>query len=548
MGLSKYANMCVNILSIALFFIIIFVYFARSGDHFHYSANPDFLSYYQNSVYWSAGDYNLAISGYFGPLYSWMLACFDLDVANAAALGRSVLIFCGLLFVLSAQFVFRVLDIQRWYLLLANCLIVPITAYWCMSVLTPDLLFSALVATGFGLIFLSLKKSSVRLSLVAGLFFGVSYLAKTPGLLFGFGAAAFFPCLAWFTNETRGRLSAQLTASALVGLAVVSLPWILVLSLHYGALTWTTAGSRSFNVASGAQHVNFTHFHAPKAGRISSWEDPTEFVPQQMAQSQKPSISLVDRGKRWAQNLIIFMSYAGSQYWLGLLLAAFLAITQNSQKRFVFVHAPWRCAIFVTAINALPYVLSYAKSERYYLISIPFLIGALVKVFGPKGASDETSSMQVQSASGVGISNSLLRLSATVMFVLLSFTVTVHRMALDAPRDGYKTNWVFKDAADLSQLLKNTVETGGVAEIGKRPQLGFWLAFHLQVPHAGIEEAVTNVSALKPLNVNVLVSSVPVNEDALADNWLRFDPTQHGLSTSDDFIVWLRRDRISKLK
>jgi hypothetical protein len=138
------------------------------------------------------------------------------------------------------------------------------TVDWSIHAITPDLLMG-------GLLLLALSKTIETSSnaAIAGFFYGLAYLAKAVALPISVGLNCRCPCLHdWPTCQVRNQ---GRWLEFFLGAALVALPWILLLSLHYGTPTFSTAGSINHAiVAPGGPVPNWfiRSFHVPSPGRL----------------------------------------------------------------------------------------------------------------------------------------------------------------------------------------------------------------------------------------------------------------------------------------
>ncbi|SLN27283.1 hypothetical protein OCH7691_00882 [Oceanibacterium hippocampi] len=460
--------------------------------------NPDFISYYQNATHWLAGNTGLAVSGYWGVMYSWIMAVALLVTRDPMTVGWGVLGFTGLCLILAGEIYLRIVGVRPRYRLLAGIALALFSAYWASNQLTPDLLLGSFVVFGGGLYILALRRHSIAMAILAGLVLGVAYLCKTPGLLFAFGIIVGFAIMVLVTRERGLGAVLKIALPALLAMAVVAGPWILVLSNHYGHFTWTTAIERNQGQAIGIEHPNFTEFHKPRDGRITSWEDPSEFggTGGMIAPEKKPGLVSV-----LAENVLYAHGVLTSGGWFLLTVGALFALLFHGPGGPRLLAEPWRFGIFGAAIVLLPYMVSYAAQERYYMAAYPFLLGA---TFGA-----------VQWGEKAGLLSWRLFgfLPAWLPRLLLTLVVAVFLWAPELIRareigtrpDGAPAHGAYRQSASLARALDGIGAEGPYAEIGNVNRLSLNAAFATGRQFYGAELDADHLDRARALGVGVLI-------------------------------------------
>src|SRR5207244_8669638 len=158
----------------------------------------------------------------------------------------------------------------------------PIAFAWASSLVTPDLLLVCFLLFYLRAMFQSAAESRTRTAVVAGLLGGLAYLAKAYALPFVVAHFTLVHAVRWMSAHRRGsrRLLAKRFVAGMATLLAVALPWITTISLKYGHLTASTAGSYSWHLVGplvGGRHpVHTDGLIPPPDGRASSiWDDPS---------------------------------------------------------------------------------------------------------------------------------------------------------------------------------------------------------------------------------------------------------------------------------
>ena len=265
--------------------------------------NPDGVSYQDiGDRYW-LHDWNAAVSAYWSPLYSWMIALW-LHTARPSIRWEypavhllTVPIFIGAL--LAFELLWR--ELLRWnpeknssslsaslawafgYLLFAFIHLV----FHPLEFITPDLIVAAVVylASGWMLQFAT-KRLSISRAILLGVALGCGYLAKTAMFPFALVVLGTMVVVAW-----KLRAGARPWAAAALGFFLISTPFIAAIHHKYHRLTIGDAGKLNVGWVVNADNAEYadplhqTHllsgvpevfsFAGPIVGTLPMWYDPT---------------------------------------------------------------------------------------------------------------------------------------------------------------------------------------------------------------------------------------------------------------------------------
>ena len=247
--------------------------------------NPDAVAYCRIAGYYAAGQWELAVSGYWGPLLSWlMVPLVKLGLAPLAA-ARVVMAASGVVFLAGTVGVFRAFRLPPRALLAGAGIAAAWSVFWSVRNISPDLLMAGLAGLAIAatlealLVPVAATPSSQRRAIAAGMWWGVAYLAKAVALPWAVLATAGFALFA-----AAGRAELRRAVAARLGviwlcLALVAGPWIAALSLHYGKFTFSTTGPIAHALAGPGEearyHPAMVTLHEPDIGRVTQWEEPS---------------------------------------------------------------------------------------------------------------------------------------------------------------------------------------------------------------------------------------------------------------------------------
>lgn len=348
----------------------------RSLDNIYY----DTIAYLRIAGYYAAGRLDLALTGYWGPLLSWLMvpalaAGLDHLVTTRLAMGVSALLFC-----LAARRLLRCLAVPAAARGVGDALILLFGLVWSVTVATPDLLMAALVQLGLGWTLGPDPAGAGSRPFAAGLCYGAAYLAKAVALPVTVAMLLLIAAVRWRTRAAEPGALLRRTGWSLAGVLLVAAPWIALLSWHYGKPIVSSSGPIAHAIV-GPDNPDRLHplhhrFQPPSPGRLSTWEDPAEMDYPYWSPFRSLS-ALAYQARLTARNLAEAASRLGGFDWLrlgllgtvaGFLLARHDAGTWRVQR--------WRLGLPVIAAATLPYALSLPDETRYYLLCWPLLLAA----------------------------------------------------------------------------------------------------------------------------------------------------------------------------
>ena len=245
---------------------------------YQFQINPDGISYLDIAEKYVRGDVWGAVNAYWSPLISWLTAVLRLLGLPPQVAIKLVLLMSG---AVALGGVWRLLgDCPVWVRAVATSGAVPLTVYYALHVITPDLLVAAVLA--WYAVWLVEGRLDVRASVWGGVLVALGYFAKAFALPF-----CLMHLCGWRLLEERQVGWRQRLWSLAVSLVVtgcVSGVWIVALKAKYGVWMFGSAGRIAY--AWAGPRMNLVHsveagFWAPaEAGDTSAWTDPTRLPVQ----------------------------------------------------------------------------------------------------------------------------------------------------------------------------------------------------------------------------------------------------------------------------
>jgi hypothetical protein len=241
--------------------------------------NPDGIAYMQIASRYAQGRMDGAISGYWGPLISWLMAPLIFAGLAPLATARVVMGISAMVFLLGCQRIIcrgelncRVAWSGLWALAVVSVL-------WSVEVITPDLLAGGIVLFALGGMLEKEWPTHSGQAFCGGLLWGLAFLGKAVALPLGVLTSLGMAVLWWNKKPEARRQIARSLCLNFAGIALVASPWIAALSWHYAKFTVSTSAIYNHAILSPLSpkpiHIMDDGFRKPASGQITIWEDPS---------------------------------------------------------------------------------------------------------------------------------------------------------------------------------------------------------------------------------------------------------------------------------
>ena len=480
-----------------------------AGRHNRYVLDPDTIAYMRLAWYYATGQFHLAVSGYWGPLFSWLMVPWVGWIEHLVDAARIVMDLSAVLFVLGCVAIFRSLCLPPVALLVGTWLAALTTVFWSMEYIGPDLLMSGLFGLALGQM-LHVRWCTSRLTpwLTGGLC-GMAYLAKAIALPATVSCCIGVGVLWAFSHRLPWRQVSRSVGLTLLGCALVAGPWIAVLSWKYRTPTFSTNGAIAHAIA-GPRDVERYHpfrlmFHRPEAGRIFSWEDPSTMPYHYWSPLENRSYAKHQLHLMYTNVLRQLMVLRGFDvFGIGLFALVSGMLLPGSLRQRLQAE-PWRWAVIPVICLAGWYLPVHAVDQRYYFLIYPLILTASM---GFVLSLTRSLCRWQRGASYVGL-----------LLVVSSFAFPVLTKLPTALR-GLGDPSVIAHA--LAMKLQAAHVSGPLAGIGTKE--GLYMAFFMNQPWYGEEQHPT-LERLKAVPAMLYV--IPRHADLLAQ--LDADPTLRNL-------------------
>jgi hypothetical protein len=488
-----------------------FVALAIAAWIFRHALNPDGVAYLQIAAHYARGEMNLAVSGFWGPLISWMIAPFLMLGVPPLTAVRVVMALSAMCFFWGCWHLFERFNLSQRFLCLGLWTSALVSIPWSVENITPDLLLSGLVSFAFAGMMTPGWLLKPRVALSSGLLWGAAYLCKAIALPLGILTCLGVSALWWRKQpDARSSILRSFGLTAL-GLAFVSVPWIAILSGHYGRIT--VGNSARFNHSlAGPSVVQRLYlldqgFHRPPAGRITSWEDPELPYP---AWSPLASWS----NARHQLRIILHNLPVAACMLTGVSLAfpalVALAVLRRRETRSRPENGPtfWWALLPVVMLGGL-YLPNYLliSEQRYFYPAFSFLWAAAGAI-----------------STEWAFSHSRIRRHGTALLAAAFLAPTLVRSAWHLN----STRWAGDCAHTLAQRIAEARLAGPVAGSGRLPggRTGLYVAYLLQQPWFG-DEPSPGVAGFKRSGASLILvhRGSPLAGELAADTeFINLDP------------------------
>ncbi len=509
------------------------------------NVTPDAVAYFQLARHWLEGNPELAISGYWGPLPGWIIAVaiplFD-DPIQAIP---SINFIGGGTIVVGSLYLFSIQKLAKAYSFSAGIIIALFCARWFSEWITPDLLLGGMLCFGVAFTSLGMQRLNKAYAILGGLFSGLCFLAKPAGLPLGIGLLLVFFAIAWVSKTQNLSKLRQLIVWPFLGLTIVASLWITTLSLHYDKFTWTTSLSGNLAYGEWSPLPTWQEYHQPRAGRITSWEDPTEFSRSSARDSSVALAPPSTKGNQISEKLrylfvhVLEATNHLKQFdLLGLLvvlplLSIFIAIGTGFRDE----ESTWLWNIIPAILVIGLYVLSNTYPFRYFYPAFPFLAGLS---FGfshwwTHKVTFPTEKMPFIVPKKVTESALIIMLSLSV---ILPLAYPLKASVADKP-----DTTPFTLGKRVAAELDKRGVVGPTAELGDTRHVSLYVALYTQQPFMGMQRKFAALDRVVELGVRIIIVNEHHNDIPTIEGDPRFTRVPFFFNTADK-SRWLKKFRI----
>ena len=251
---------------------------------FNHQLNPDATSYFAIAQKYAHGDIRHAINGYWGPLFSWLLVPAVWLGISLSIAGKFLSVIVAIVLLAVAYKFFESRNVNRTAAVLICIALSILLLVWSVTeAITPDLLLTLLTA----IFAIQLSNFIARPTRGRAVFLGslgaCMYYTKGFGLFLFVGIIGLVALWQWLKVDHGLKLVLRRYAPIAIVLAVLTLPFIAVISVKYHQLTINNAGAYNQHVVGPygknmGQPVDYMGPLPPDKTATTVWEDPTIFT------------------------------------------------------------------------------------------------------------------------------------------------------------------------------------------------------------------------------------------------------------------------------
>ncbi|MGC8744241.1 MAG: glycosyltransferase family 39 protein [Verrucomicrobiia bacterium] len=468
------------------------------GWIFRYSMNTDAVAYIRLAEYYASGNFDLAISGYWGPLICWMMALFIKLGIPPLFSARIVMGISAIVFYFASDYFFKRSNLrEEWGAagrLTAGCA----SLVWSVQQITPDLLMAGLLTFAAAKIIPQTNGKTDYDWLLSGVLFGIGYLCKPVAFPIAILMIGLF-LLIVFISE-RHKFFTALKAAVKIGAVflIISGLWITVLSVKYHRLTITTSAAIAHSIAAPGEkpelHPFSIGFHNPQPGRIIDWEDPSR-LPYNFWSPISSISNLLYQLKVIGLNtlLIIGMLFGLHPVLFILCFATLRWIFKWGDTGYLSSMSWFRllAPVFVICVVYLPVRVSI-KDVRYFYPVLPFVFSSVALFF-----SMRVESWKLKRPGTVRFLPLFLAVGTALVPIIPGAIQTIH--SYQAGLCSHK----------IAEGIKNLNISGNIAGSGLIPggRVGVFTAFLLNRPWNG-DSLNPKIEEVKNANASIFIAAV----------------------------------------
>lgn len=243
--------------------------------------NPDGISYINIAKKYLSGNFQLAVNGYWSPLYSWLLVPFLALKIDALLATKILSVIVGVFLILGVNRLLINQKIRDAWRAWALFTLIPLILMFTFIVITPDLLLCVMLINYLNSL---LDKDFVRYrdqAITVGWYGSLAYLTKAYALVF---FIIHFTISVWLLYR-RYRLKTKkrfILSQWLIGIfifVVIAGSWSIIISKKYHRLAFSTAAEFNWQLSAKGINIypnNIIGLIEPVDKlSISYWDDPS---------------------------------------------------------------------------------------------------------------------------------------------------------------------------------------------------------------------------------------------------------------------------------
>ena len=243
-----YAKKEIILLVFSIFiFILLSLFFL---NHYRYQINPDAIYDISIAAKYSKGLFFDAINGYRSPLISIVLVPFIWLKMEPLLAYKIINIICGIiiLFIIKKTCkLFLINNLGKFFILIFS---IPILLYFIFKETTPDILSAIFILLFFNVLVDKSIAYSYKKGLYLGIITGFGYLSKAYNLIFFISILILVTIVELLLGKQNRKQIIRNLIFAILIILVISLPYIVTLSIKYNEFSYSTIGEFTYKLYS----------------------------------------------------------------------------------------------------------------------------------------------------------------------------------------------------------------------------------------------------------------------------------------------------------
>jgi hypothetical protein len=339
--------------------------------------NTDAIAYLRIASYYANGQSDLMVSGYWGPLLSWLMVPWLKFGCAPLIAARLTMAVSALVFSAGCASLFRALELPAAHRILGTWLAAVASVFWSVRYITPDLLLGGLMALAIAGVVNRRWIEDCESALQTGLLWGLAFLAKAVAFPLAFAVLIGF-AETWRLSGVPRRKIAKSLAWTLIPFFIITIPWIVTLSVKYQKFTFSTSGRINHAIAGPPDMDRYHPFsrtiRQPEPGRVTSWEDPSPLSYRYWSPFASPQYALYQL-RIIAGNAPVIFHLLGGVNPAQLVLRLREGLTPNDAVRIM----PGFDLLYLGLIGLFAGLVgwrSHLAQERWRWVIVPAVLGA----------------------------------------------------------------------------------------------------------------------------------------------------------------------------
>lgn len=357
------------------------------GVIFRFSMNTDAIAYLRIGQYYADANFDLAINGYWGPLFSWLLVPFLKIGIPPLISARILMALSAILFYFACDYFFKRSNLREEWGAAGRLTAGFASLIWSVQQITPDLLMAGLLTIGTAKIIPESSDEDGYDWLVSGLVFGLAFLAKPVAFPIVILMIGLFLAIVFISERHKFFIALKDSTKIAIIFLLISGVWITVISCKYHKVTISTSAVIAHAIVGpdvkGELHPFSSGLQPPEQGRITNWEDPSKLHYNYWSPISSFS-NILHQLKLIGRNTLIIIGMLFALHPV-LFILAFVSIRwffksgetgyQNSMSWLRLI-----LPVFIICLVYLPVWISI-KDTRYFYPALPYVFSSIALFF-----------------------------------------------------------------------------------------------------------------------------------------------------------------------